>query len=409
MNEIKLRQKLRGEHKLSPKSFVGVNLLLAPASELTAICRRLAGDNALIHFSAPRNAAFSIDEAGDLYESIAARPSMDAELYPQICACPGFSAFIGTAASPLFWSSLLDASGFLNCTIEEAAAYAGVDAASVRSFIERLRDYVEPAGLFAASLSDSLLIQLRRRALEGAPAWRLLSEGGEALIRGRAAAWGAANGMSSDEIATALRLLRTLDPAPGKNFSPPSFLIPDVEFLVEGEKITPRLILENMPLVENYFCEFENFSCETLKEKWLRGEWSAARETLKKLGMRYRTLMRAAIYIASAQKEKIISPELPPKPLIYRDAGSALSLHASTVCRMMRNCACRIRGRSYPMAIFFSRPSASAKNLSVASLRGNIAAMRAEGLTNREIGERLGVPTRTVAWHSAKITAERRR
>ena len=125
--------------------------------------------------------------------------------------------------------------------------------------------------------------------------------------------------------------------------------------------------------------------------------------------MRYRTLMRAAIYIASAQKEKIISPELPPKPLIYRDAGSALSLHASTVCRMMRNCACRIRGRSYPMAIFFSRPSASAKNLSVASLRGNIAAMRAEGLTNREIGERLGVPTRTVAWHSAKITAERRR
>lgn len=90
---------------------------------------------------------------------------MDAELYPQICACPGFSAFIGTAASPLFWSSLLDASGFLNCTIEEAAAYAGVDAASVRSFIERLRDYVEPAGLFAASLSDSLLIQLRRRAL----------------------------------------------------------------------------------------------------------------------------------------------------------------------------------------------------------------------------------------------------
>lgn len=126
------------------------------------------------------------------------------------------------------------------------------------------------------------------------------------MIRGRAAAWGAANGMSSDEIATALRLLRTLDPAPGKNFSPPSFLIPDVEFLVEGEKITPRLILENMPLVENYFCEFENFSCETLKEKWLRGEWSAARETLKKLGMRYRTLMRAAIYIASAQKEKII-------------------------------------------------------------------------------------------------------
>ena len=61
------------------------------------------------------------------------------------------------------------------------------------------------------------------------------------------------------------------------------------------------------------------------------------------------------------------------------------------------------------MRVFFSRAAAADKNFSIASLRTEIAAMRARGLTTREIGERLGLPTRTVAWHSAKIKAACRR
>ncbi|MCD7952049.1 MAG: hypothetical protein LUG14_03775 [Synergistaceae bacterium] len=173
--------------------------------------------------------------------------------------------------------------------------------------------------------------------------------------------------------------------------------------------ITPRLIVENMPRVENGFAEFEAFSDALLREKWLRGEWRVARDTLKKLGLRYRTLLRAAFHIASVQREKVMTPSRPPEPLTYKEDAAALSLHTSTLYRSMQNTSCLIRGRSYPMRIFFSRAAAAEKTVSISALRAQISALRVQGLTNREIGERLVLPTRTVAWHSAKIRAERGR
>ena len=45
--------------------------------------------------------------------------------------------------------------------------------------------------------------------------------------------------------------------------------------------------------------------------------------------------------------------------------------------------------------------------LSVAELRARVAELRAEGMTNGAIGRMLGVPERTVAYHSAKLRAAR--
>ena len=59
------------------------------------------------------------------------------------------------------------------------------------------------------------------------------------------------------------------------------------------------------------------------------------------------------------------------------------------------------------MSVFFSRPAASNVGLSVAELRARVAELRAEGMTNGAIGRMLGVPERTVAYHSAKLRAPR--
>ena len=135
MNELKLLHRIHGAHKLSPKAFLGGNLLLAPAAELTGLCRTLAGDNALIRFSPPRGSSSRIEDFEDFYENIAENPSIDAALHPQICVCPGFASFTGAAASPAFWSALLDGRGFLNSTPEEAAALAGIGDEEARRFI----------------------------------------------------------------------------------------------------------------------------------------------------------------------------------------------------------------------------------------------------------------------------------
>ena len=180
-----------------------------------------------------------------------------------------------------------------------------------------------------------------------------------------------------------------------------------MEFVVNDGKVSPRLLTDNMPVVESHFGEFGLASGEAPSEPWMRGEWSAARRALKLLGLRCRTVMRCALYIATAQSEKIIDMSIPPKPMTYAGAASALSLHASTLHRCARGTYCEIKGRCYPMSVFFSRPAASNGGLSVAELRARVAELRAEGMTNGAIGRMLGVPERTVAYHSAKLRAPR--
>ena len=403
MNELKLLRSIYNAPRpsVSPKLFHGANLLLTPLPELTAACRELAEGNMFISFAPPRNFSARIESEADFYENLPERPSLDSALYPQICSCPGY-AEVSARAPATFWSSLLGADGFLNCTFEQAAEHSGLTLAETRSFIENLQNYVDPAGLFAQGL-----IQLRRAGLEGSAAWTLLTEGRGALLAGKTVEWGAARGLDEEQIAAAMRALRGLDPAPGRNFARTHYIAADVEFVVNDGKVSPRLLTDNMPVVESHFGEFGLAYGEAPSEPWMRGEWSAARRALKLLGMRCRTVMRCALYIAAAQSEKIIDMSLPPKPMTYAGAASALSLHASTLHRCARGTYCEIKGRCYPMSVFFSRPAASNGGLSVAELRARVAELRAEGMTNGAIGRMLGVPERTVAYHSAKLRAAR--
>ncbi len=410
MNELKLLRSIYNAPRpsVSPKLFHGANLLLTPLPELTAACRELADGNMFISFAPPRNFSARIESEADFYENLPERPSLDSALYPQICSCPGY-AEVSAKAPAAFWSSLLGSDGFLNCTTEEAAEHSGLTLAETRCFIENLQNHAEPAGLFASGLADSLLIQLRRAGLEGSIAWTLLTEGQDALLAGKAAEWGAARGLDENQVAAAMRALRGLDPTPGRNFARTQFVAADVEFVVNNGKVSPRLLTDNIPAIESHFEEFGLASGEAPAEPWMRGEWNAARRALKLLGLRCRTVMRCALYVASAQREKILDMSLTPKPMTYAGAAAALSLHASTLHRCVRNTYCEIRGRCYPMSVFFSRPAASNGGLSVAELRARVAELRAEGMTNGAIGRLLGVPERTIAYHSAKLRAPRGR
>ena len=410
MNELKLLRSIYNAPRpsVSPRLFHGANLLLTPLPELTAACRELAEGNMFISFAPPRNFSARIESEADFYENLPERPSLDSALYPQICSCPGYSA-VSSKAPAAFWSSLLGADGFLNCTFEQAAEHSGLTLAETRRFIENLQNYVEPAGLFAPGLAESLMIQLRRAGLEGGAAWTLLTDGRAALLAGKTTEWGAGRGFDESQMADAMHTLRGLDPAPGRNFARTHYVAADVKFAVRDGKVSPRLLTDNMPVVENHLGEFGLASGEAPSDPWMRSEWNAARRALKLLGLRCRTVMRCALYIASEQSEKIINMSLPPKPMTYAGAAAALSLHASTLHRCARCTYCEINGRCYPMSVFFSRPAASKGTLSVAELRARVAELRAEGMTNGAIGRMLGVPERTVAYHSAKLRASRGR
>lgn len=408
MNELKLLRSIRAEPRafVSPRLFHNANILLTPLHELADACQNIAGDNIFVTFSPPASFSSRIEDNGDFYENLPSRPSLDEALYHQICACPGY-AQLSARAPASFWSSLLGKDGYLNCSVGEAAAHAGLALKETEIFLENLKNYVEPPGLFASDLTDSLKIQLRRAGLDGSVAWQVITEGQDALVAGKIIKWGRERGICEEEIKHALSLLRKLDPAPGKNFTRSHFVAAEVEFLIVEGEIRPRIVTENLPVVELRFAEFGQSAAAAPAEKWMKGEWRAARRALKLFGLRCGTVARIARYIATVQKDKILDFTKPPKPLTYASASKALSLHTSTLHRCAHSIYCMINGRCYPLSIFFSRASASDKNLSIAELRERIAELRAQGCTNKAIGALLCIPERTVAYHSAKIKRAR--
>ncbi len=387
---------------MSPKLFHGANLLLTPLSGLTEACRALTGDNMFISFGPPKNFSERIESDEGFYENLPEHPSIDAALRPQIYSCPGYEAVRGLAPAE-FWCSMLNPDGYLNCQAGQASELSGLSLQETEAFIENLKKHVEPAGLFASGLAESLAIQLERAGLAGSAAWRLITEGRAALLSGKLPEWGRFRGFGEDQIAEAMRTLRGLDPAPGRNFTRAQYIAADVEFVIDGGQISPRIVAENLPSVESHLCEFDIKPGAAPSEPWMRGEWNAALRALKLLGLRCRAVMRCARYIASVQKEKILDMRLPPKPMTYASAGAALSLHASTLYRFAHGVYCLAGGRTFPMSVFFSRAAAADKKISVAELRSLVSKMRADGMTNRAIGTALGVPERTVAYHSAKL------
>lgn len=408
-NEITLAPKQSLASKLTPRNLLGANLLFVPLVGLTDECRRLLGDNPFVSFAPPRWQTASVEIDEELSDSLPAAEDMDAHLALQIRTCPGFPQNIPAEAG--FWSSLLDTRGYLNTSPAEISRLLGADEAVVGAALAALRNYVEPAGLFAESLRECLAIQLERRREADSDAALLLAESWEALSAGRGAAFARRAGWNTERYTDALAMLKTLDPEPGRNFNAARNAVPEVEFIADSGSVAVKLLCANLPVPGNDFADFPFDAQELLNQRWTAGPWSRAKFVLNRLGLRYRTLLRISMLIASVQARYILGLAGAQAPLTYAAAAGPLGLSASTVCRAVKDVWCLAGGSLAPLSLFFSRAASACPAESVKELRLRIATLNSDGLSDSMIAARLRVPARTVSYHRSRMglkTSKRR-
>ena len=95
-------------------------------------------------------------------------------------------------------------------------------------------------------------------------------------------------------------------------------------------------------------------------------------------------------------------------PLTYETAAKRLSLSVSTVHRAVDDTWCRHLGRTIRMKTFFPEGHIW-PDLSVKELRSAILELNMSGKNDREIGEILAIPTRTINYHRAKMSLPAKR
>lgn len=230
----------------------------------------------------------------------------------------------------------------------------------VSTLLHRLQSF-DPAGVGARDLGECLRLQLQQLP-DDTPGRALAAEiAGDALQRlPRAGIDGIAAelGRETEAVATAVALLRSLDPRPGARFGvmpAGTYVTPDV--VVWRDRGVWRVALApgtrpRVALHQGYAAMAEHAA--GADASYLRGRLQEARWLLKGLQSRGETLLRVMECLLREQAAFLEFGDQALRPLTLREVAAEVGLHESTVSRAVARKYARTPRGTIPLRAFFA-------------------------------------------------------
>ncbi len=235
----------------------------------------------------------------------------------------------------------LDVDGYLRTSPADLAMAGNAGDEEIAWAIRQVQSF-DPPGIGARSLGECLELQLRRKGETDPLPYAILHDHLEAIAQNRLPQVARMLGVSVAAVNEALRLIRSLNPAPGLELARADtpYVQPELaivqengEFVVEEEAwAVPRPRLS-----EQYLEMFEHNSANSEERAYLREKIAAARELLRALDQRQNTLRRIAAVIARTQRDFFAEGVEALRPLTMRQVADELGLHETTISRALAN------------------------------------------------------------------------
>jgi RNA polymerase sigma-54 factor len=236
----------------------------------------------------------------------------------------------------------LDEDGMLRIPLEDVANLGPYPMPEVEKALAVVQS-LDPAGVAARDLTECLRIQLRMLGLENSPADVMVRDHMKQLQSHQYGEISRQMGLTSEEVAHHLEIVRRLDPRPGNRYSPErsAYILPDVFVVKEGDdyKIVlnddglPKLRIS--PTYRRMLDDRRADSEETrayVKEKLRSALW-----LLKSVDQRQRTIYKVSESIVRHQRAFLDHGISHLRPLVLRDVASDIGMHESTVSRVVAN------------------------------------------------------------------------
>ena len=258
----------------------------------------------------------------------------------------------------------IDDDGYLREPPVAAAAAAGLEpppsADEVSAMLCRIQSF-DPPGIGAPSLGECLRLQLA--LLPDDTPGRALAAGiaGEPLQRlPRIGIEGLAAELQCDpgEVATAVALLRSLDPRPGARFGTlpaGTYVTPDV-VVWRDRGVWRAALAEGTRQRVGLHREYAALAGQAggADASYLRGKLQEARWLLKGLQSRGETLLRVTECLLREQAGFLEFGDQALRPLTLREVAAAVGLHESTVSRAVARKYARTPRGTLPLRAFFA-------------------------------------------------------
>ncbi len=257
----------------------------------------------------------------------------------------------------------LDDRGFLllsekTDSLEVLAQAAHVSLESMQAALLVLQG-LDPIGLGAGSLQECLLIQLRAQGAEATLAATILRDHFDLLLRHKLLEVARATHATLEAVREALELIATLDPAPGRSFTPDSnqVIMPDVRIVKQegqwvvqlNETYLPRLRLS--PAYKRLASEIRLGQAD---RRYLQDKIRAARLLIEAIEDRQKTLRRLSQQILDRQKDFFEHGVSHLRPMTMNQMAEVLGVHETTISRALANKYLESPRGLYPLKYFFT-------------------------------------------------------
>ena len=266
--------------------------------------------------------------------------------------------------------------------LAELAADLGVDEGLLKEMLEILQDF-DPSGVGCFSVQESLLLQLCHAGAEPDDlAVRIIQDHSELLSLRDTGKLRKALGCTEEALTEALTLLRHLHPAPGRAFDPEGERVvkPDVVVL-KGDDGAWRIYLndEGVPRLK-VSGEYRSFlaSSESKTDKdFIRERYRSARDFIRGVEDRNRTVLRVAASIVELQRDFLDHGIERLRPMVLRDVAEATGFHESTISRVVKAKTIHTPQGLFDLNYFFSASlgSSSGDDVSATVVKHKIKAL----------------------------------
>mgnify|MGYP000899751392 FL=1 len=247
----------------------------------------------------------------------------------------------------------LDEKGFLDAEIAEITA-------SVQHLLETM-DYedeveddevlvvlkhiqhLDPPGVASRHLAECLLVQLESLPADQAyrgEAIKLLNHY-ELLISNELPKLVKQTGLNPEQLKSAVDLLKTLKAYPGLEFEDKDsdYQVPDVVVMKKNDHWQVQLNPDVMPKlrINSFYASMIKRADQSNDNQYLRNQMLDAKNFIKSVDERHKTLLKVASCIVEHQKMFLEIGAEGMKPLVLRDIAEEVELHESTVSRVTTN------------------------------------------------------------------------
>jgi RNA polymerase sigma-54 factor len=236
----------------------------------------------------------------------------------------------------------LNKDGYLVVSTEEIAEMSEYPVEKVEDVLALMQSF-DPIGVCARDLRECLLIQANHLGFEDTIVSQVISDHLSNLEKKNYKAICKALKKSMDEVVSAINVITSLEPKPGREFSEetPQYINPDIYVYKLDNDFVIMLNDDGMPKLRvNSFYKSSITGGKKISndaEDYIQDKMRSAAWLIKSIHQRQKTIYRVMESILQFQREFFEKGIAHLKPMVLRDVAQDIGMHESTISRVTTN------------------------------------------------------------------------